>query len=85
MKPPPPGPVEVGSGYRILKGDTLSLNGDRKSGQNINAAVVRPDGKIARTLAGDVTAFGLTCRNCGGPGNSPGPGLAAPSPWPKTG
>lgn len=56
MKPPPPGPVEVGSGYRILKGDTLSLNCARNSELNINAAVVRPDEKIALTLAGDVTA-----------------------------
>jgi protein involved in polysaccharide export with SLBB domain len=60
MKPPPPGPVEVGSGYRILKGDTLSLNCARNSELNINAAVVRPDEKIALTLADDVTAFGLT-------------------------
>ena len=60
MKPPPPGPVEVGSGYRILKGDTLSLNFARNSELNIATAMVRPDGKIALALAGDVTAFGMT-------------------------
>lgn len=60
MKLPPPGPVEVGSGYRILKGDILSLNFARNSELNIKDAVVRPDGKIALNLAGDVTAFGLT-------------------------
>ena len=60
MKPPPPGPVEVESGYRILKGDILSLNFARNSELNIKDAMVRPDGKIPLTLAGDVTAFGLT-------------------------
>ena len=65
MKPPPPGPVEVGSGYRILKGDTLSLNFARNSELDIKAAVVRPDGKIALTLAGDVTGFGLTLPELG--------------------
>jgi polysaccharide export outer membrane protein len=60
MTPPPPGPVEVGCAYRIMRGDTLSLNFARNSELNINAAVVRPDGKIALNLAGDITAFGLT-------------------------
>ena len=60
MKPPPPGPVEAGFGYRILKGDTINLNFARNSELNIKDAMVRPDGKVALTLAGDVTAFGLT-------------------------
>jgi len=60
MKPPPPGPVEAGFGYRILKGDTINLNFARNSELNIKDAVVRPDGKIPLTLAGDLTAFGLT-------------------------
>ena len=51
-----------GSGIRVphLEGKHLSLNCARNSELNIKAAVVRPDGKIVLTLAGDVTAFGLT-------------------------
>ena len=73
MMPPPPGPVEEGSGYRLLKEDTLSLNCARNLELNIKEAVVRPDGKIALTLAGDVTAFGLTRPELGRTRKASGP------------
>ena len=62
---PPPGPVEVGSECLILKEYRLSLDCARKSELNINVVVVRPDGKIALTMVGDVTSFGLTLPELG--------------------
>lgn len=61
MKPPPPGPVEV-EPYRILKGDILTIAFPNNPELNLSQVPVRPDGKIALNLAGDVTAFGLTTR-----------------------
>jgi hypothetical protein len=64
-----------GSGIRVphLEGRHLSLNGARNSELNIIAAVVRPDGKIALTLAVDVTAFGLTRPELRGARKASGP------------
>lgn len=62
MKPPPPGPVEV-EPYRILKGDILTLSFPHNPELNLSQVPVRPDGKVALNLAGDVTALGLTTRD----------------------
>lgn len=59
MKPPPPGPINVES-YRLWKGDTLSVNFPLNTELNVASALVRPDGKIALNLIGEVPAFGLT-------------------------
>ena len=61
MQPPPPGPVEA-EPYRILKGDALTITFPNNPELNLSQVPVRPDGKIALNLAGDVTAFGLTTR-----------------------
>jgi protein involved in polysaccharide export with SLBB domain len=59
MKPPPPGPVEA-EPYRVMKGDTLSVNFPLNTELNVASAVVRPDGKIDLALIGDVLVYGLT-------------------------
>ena len=59
MEPPPPGPVEA-EPYRIMRGDLLTITFPNNPELNLRQAPVRPDGKIALNLAGEVTAFGLT-------------------------
>jgi protein involved in polysaccharide export with SLBB domain len=59
LQPPPPGPVAAGA-YRIIKGDQLKITFPNNPELNIPQAPVRPDGKITLSLAGDVTAYGLT-------------------------
>lgn len=59
MKPPPPGPVEL-EPYRILKGDILTITFPNNPELNLSQVPVRPDGKLALNLAGEVTAYGLT-------------------------
>jgi polysaccharide export outer membrane protein len=59
MKPPTPGPIKV-EPYRVMKGDTLSINFPLNVELDVKSALVRPDGKIAMNLIGDVPAFGLT-------------------------
>jgi len=59
MKPPPPGPIKV-EPYRVMKGDTLSITFPTNTELNVGSALVRPDGKIALNLIGEITVFGLT-------------------------
>lgn len=56
---PPPGPVEL-EPYRILNGDILTITFLNNPELNLSQVLVRPDGKVALNLAGDVSVSGLT-------------------------
>lgn len=59
MAPPAPGPVEADS-YRLHLGDRVNISFPHNPELNLSQAMVRPDGKIALSLAGDIAAYGLT-------------------------
>jgi len=59
MKPPVPGPIKV-EAYRVGKGDILNVNFPLNVELDVKSALVRPDGKIALNLIGEVPAFGMT-------------------------
>jgi protein involved in polysaccharide export with SLBB domain len=59
MTPSPKGPV-VSEPYRIMRGDTLNITFPLNPELDLKPVLVRPDGRIALNLAGEVNAFGLT-------------------------
>jgi len=59
IKPPPPGPIEAAP-YRLRKADVISINFAYNPELNIANQVIRPDGKMALPLVGEITAEGLT-------------------------
>jgi protein involved in polysaccharide export with SLBB domain len=59
MDPPPQGPV-VSAPYRIMRGDILNVTFPVNPELDLKPVLVRPDGRIALHLAGEVNAFGMT-------------------------